>query len=208
VYETVLDGNNLGLGDPLKRERTSARELTADWHPSRVLRLSASAYRYKVSDMIEQAVDEDGKAYFANVSHARVHGLELEAEYLGPAGMRVRSSVSRQGTHNADGQRLTNSPTWLGKLHATMPLAGTPLRVALELQGMGGRITEAGAMLPSQLLANVSLGWNSPGQRWAAALTVHNVFDREVYDPTSTEYVSDRVKQDGREATLRLQFSF
>jgi outer membrane receptor protein involved in Fe transport len=172
------------------------------------VRLSASLYRYNVSDMIEQVVDEDGAVFFANVSNARAHGVELEAEYLGPAGLRVRSSVSRQDAHNDAGQRLTNSPVWLGKVHATAPLPGTPLRGALELQGMGRRITESGAVLPSHLLTNVSLGWNSPGQRWSASLTLHNVFDRKVYDPTSTEYLSDRVEQDGREATLRLHFSF
>jgi outer membrane receptor protein involved in Fe transport len=208
VYEAVPDGTHQGAGDAVRRERTSAREVAADWKISEALRVAASVYRYNVSDMIEQSVDEDGVLFFSNVSDAKAHGVELEAEYLGPAGLRVRSSLSRQGAHNGAGERLTNSPVWLGKLHATAPLAGTPLRGALELQGMGRRITESRAVLPSQLLTNFSLGWNSPGQRWSASLTVHNVFDRNVYDPTSTEYLSDRVKQDGREATLRLRLSF
>ena len=63
-------------------------------------------------------------------------------------------------------------------------------------------------MLPSQLLTNASLGWNPPGRPWSVSLTVHNLFDRKVQDPTSVEYVSDRVAQDRREATLRLFVTF
>jgi outer membrane receptor protein involved in Fe transport len=165
-------------------------------------------YRYNVSDLIEQVVDEDGEVYFANVSKAKARGLELESEYLGPAGLRVRSSLSRQTARNEAGERLSNTPAWLGKLHATAPIPGTPLRGAVELQGMGGRITETGARLTPEMLTNFSLDWSSAGQRWSASLTLHNVFDRKVYDPTASEYLSDRVKQDGREATLRLHFSF
>ena len=123
-------------------------------------------------------------------------------------GLRVRSSVARQTARNDNGDQLSNSPRWLAKLHATAPIAATSLRAAVELQGMGRRLTESGAALPAQLLTNVSLAWNPPGQRWSTSLTVHNVFDQHVFDPTSVEYLSDRVAQDRREATLRLHVAF
>jgi outer membrane receptor protein involved in Fe transport len=204
IYEAVSTDGGANLG----RERTTARELVADWQAATAWRLSASLYRYDVSDMIEQLPDDSGAVNFANVSNARARGIELEAEYLAAAGLRVRSSIARQDTVDESGRRLSNSPVWLGKLHATAPLRGTPLRGALELQGMGPRITWTGATLASQVLANVSLGWSTPGQRWSANLTVHNVFDRKVFDPAGSEFVSDRVAQDGREATLRLHFTF
>jgi iron complex outermembrane receptor protein len=208
IYEAVQDGIDPESDDALKREKTSAREFVADWKLSDTLRLSASAYRYNVKDMIEQVVDADGDLVFVNASSAKAHGVELEGEYLAPGGLRVRSSISRQGAHNDAGQRLSNSPEWLAKLHATAPVPHTPLRAALELQGIGQRITESRATLPSLLLTNFSLDLSPPGQRWSASLTLHNVFDRKYSDPTSSEYRSDRVEQDGREATLRLRFSF
>jgi outer membrane receptor protein involved in Fe transport len=208
VYEDVPDGVYQEERGSLNRERTTAREIAADWQIAEALRISASLYRYNVSDMIEQVLDEEGNVYFANVSNARARGVEVEAEYLGPGGLRVRSSLSRQSARNDAGNRLTNSPVWLGKLHATAPVPGTPLRGALELQGMGRRITESGATLSSHLLTNVSLDWSPPGQRWSASLTLHNAFDRKVHDPAGAEYLSDRVAQDGREATLRLHFKF
>jgi outer membrane receptor protein involved in Fe transport len=209
AYEVTASDIGPGWTNDLKRERTSAREIAADWQPSSVLRLSASVYRYDVTDMIEQVVDPDsGELPYDNVNSAKAHGVETEVEYHGPRGLRVRSSVSHQTARNDSGELLSNSPRWLGKLHATVPVPATPLRAALELQAMGRRLTETGAALPSQLLANVSLGWSPPGQRWSASFTVHNVFDRHVYDPTSVEYRSDRVAQDGREATLRLFLTF
>lgn len=208
VYESVPDGVHAGWNDQLQRERTSAREFAADWQLSPVLRLSASVYRYHVSHMIEQIVDSGGNLAFANVSSARAHGIELEAEYLAPAGLRIRTSIANQKARSEAGDRLSNMPRWLAKLHANVPVPATPLRAAVELQGMGSRFTEARAVLPSQWLTNFSLNWNSPGRRWSAGFTIHNVFDRLVSDPTSTEYVSDRVAQDRREATLRLYYTF
>jgi iron complex outermembrane receptor protein len=159
--------------------------------------------------MIEQVVDEaSGAVGFRNTSNARVHGVELEGEYVASGGVRLRTSVSHEDADDSDGNRLTNSPAWLAKLHATTPVPATSLRAALELQAMGPRITEAGATLGSQVLTNLSLGWNSPGRRWSASLSVTNLFDRKVFDPNGTEYVSDRSRQDGREATLRFYVSF
>jgi outer membrane receptor protein involved in Fe transport len=194
---------------PLGREQTKAGELAADWQLSAAIRLSASLYRYKVSDLIEQVGDEDAdEAAFANVGKAVSRGAELEFEYLGSRGLRVRSSLSRQSARDEAGLRLSNSPEWLGKLHATVPIPSSPLRAALELQGMGRRLTGSGAALPAQLLTNLSLAWNQPGRSWSAVLSVSNVFDQHVSDPTSPEYRADRVVQDGREATLRLNFAF
>lgn len=209
VYERAPDDFDAAWNDNLRRERTQAREISADWQPSGALRISASAYRYDVTDMIEQVVgpDSDGLQY-ANVSSARARGLELEAEYRADWGLRVRSSLSRQSARNEAGAILSNSPRWLSKLHATAPLPESSLRAALELQGMSERRTGAGGTLPAQLLANASLGWNPAGRRWSLSLTVHNLFDRRVADPASVEYVSDRVAQDGREATLRLFVKF
>lgn len=212
VYERAPDDFNSPWNDGLRRERTRARELAADWQPSAALRISASAFRYDVTDMIEQVEvedveDSDGLQY-ANVSSARAHGVELETEYRAGWGLRVRSSLSRQSARNDADELLSNSPRWLAKLHATAPLPVSSLRAALELQGMGERRTGTGASLRSQLLVNTSLGWNPAGRPWSVSVTVHNLFDRRVEDPASVEYVSDRVAQDGREATLRLFVKF
>jgi iron complex outermembrane receptor protein len=209
VYERVPLGPSSGWNDELRRERTSAREIAADWQPSAALRLSASAFRYRVTDMIEQVTDPDSdELVYANVSSARARGVELEADLHAPGGLRVRSSVTRQRATNDAGELLSNSPRWLAKLHATAPVPATPLRAALELQGMGRRRTETGDTLPAQLLTNLSLGWNPPGRRWSASLTIHNLFDRKVADPTSGEYLADRVAQDGRTGALRLYVTF
>jgi iron complex outermembrane receptor protein len=209
VYERVPLGPASGWNQEVRRERTSAREIAADWVPSASVRLSASAFRYKVDDMIEQVVDEDsGAVVFANVSAAHARGVELEGDIHVPGGVRVRSSITRQRATGDTGDVLSNSPRWLAKLHATAPVPFTPVRAALELQGMGHRHTESGARLPAQLLTSFSLGWNPPGRPWSASLTIHNLFDREVYDPTSVEYLSDRVLQDGRTGALRLYVKF
>lgn len=209
AYERMPLDTAVAWNRDLRQEHTSAREIAADWQPSTALRLSASAFQYKVTDMIEQVEDaQSGSLSFANVSTAKARGAELEAEYHAEGGLRVRSSLTRQLATGEGGEVLSNSPRWLAKLHATTPVPATPLRAALELQGMGRRFTQAGNKVSPQLLTSVSLNWSPPGSPWSASLTVHNLFDRELCDPAGGEYLSDRVTQDGRVAALRLYVTF
>ena len=195
--------------DNLRRERVISKELVLDWQAGTSFRVGGSLFRNDVTDMIEQVVDEDtGELTYRNVGTARAEGLELEAEYVGAAGWRIRSSAVRQRVRLNGGNDVSNSPRSLYKLHATTPLPGTPARLAVELQGMGSRLTETGARLPHQLLANLSVTWDPPDRRWALSATAYNVLDKRTFDPTGTEYVSDRVEQDGRVVALKLHWAF
>lgn len=215
IYERAP--NDLGTVDPqgqiwntgLRGERVRSRELALDWQASSVLRLSGSLFRNDVEQMIEQIEDPDsGALFYDNVGSARAQGVEAEAEYVAPLGWRVRSSAVRQRVTLNNGRAITNSPRGLYKLHATAPLFATPARLALELQGISSRLTEAGARLPGHVLVNLSASWDPPGRGWALSASVYNLFDKRTFDPTGTEYSSDRVQQDGLVAALRMHWSF
>ncbi len=205
----TVGGEGEVWNDGLRRERVISKELVLDWQASGSFRIGGSLFRNDVTDMIEQIIDEDtGELTYRNVGMARAEGVELEAEYVGAAGWRVRSSAVRQRVRLNGGSAISNSPRGLYKLHATTPLLGTTARLALELQGMSSRLTEAGARLPDQLLANVSITWDPPDRRWGLAATAYNVLDKRTYDPTGTEYAADRVEQDGRVVALKLHWAF
>jgi iron complex outermembrane receptor protein len=205
----ATNGQGIDWNDALRRERVLSKELALDWQATTRLRLSGSLFRNDVRAMIEQVVDPDtGELQYANVGSARAEGVELEAEYVAEAGWRVRSSAVRQHVTLNDGRPITNSPRGLYKLHATTPLFSTAARIALELQGMGSRLTESGARLDAHVLTNVSLTWDPPGRRWSVSASLYNLLDERTFDPTGTEYSGDRVEQDGRVATLRVHLAF
>jgi outer membrane receptor protein involved in Fe transport len=209
MYERAAIDLSDNWNESLQRERVTSHELAAEWQITDQVRMATSIYRNDVTHMIEQVVDEQsGDLVYRNVNSARAQGVELEVEGRTRAGVRARASVARQRSRDHQGIELSNSPRWLTKLHATAPLGASSLRVAVELQGMSSRISETGSRIPSRLQTNVSLNWSPPASRWSAAFSVTNLLDRIEFDPTSTEFVGDRVEQDGREANLRIYLTF
>jgi len=192
----------------LQRERVRSLELAADWRVSQRLRLSASLFDNRVQDMIEQQAQPDGLLVYGNVGAARARGLELEAELLSAGGLRWRASVTQQQVRLDDGSAPSNAPGTLLKLHATTPLPGWPVRLGLELQGIGARKTLAGARLGAQLLAHATVLWDPPGQPWSLAGSIYNLGNRQVADPAGPEHLGDRIVQDGRVMALRWSMSF
>jgi iron complex outermembrane receptor protein len=183
-------------------------ELAADWRASQQLRLSASLFDNQVRNMIEQLSQNDGSLVYRNVGSARARGLEIEAEVLSTEGWRIRASLTQQRVRLEDGSEPSNAPRALLKLHATTPLPGIPVRLGLELQGTGSRKTLTGQRLGVQLLSNVTVQWDPPGQAWSLAGSVYNLGNRRVADPSGPEFPSDRIQQDGRVAVLRWSLAF
>lgn len=194
--------------DTLRRERVRSYELAADWKATDRLRISASLFDNHVRDLIEQRTQSDGVLVYQNIGAARARGVELEAEMLAAAGWRVRASLTQQRVRLDDGREPSNAPRTLLKLHATTPLPGLPLRLGLELQGMGTRYTLAGQRLGSQLLANTTVLWDPPGRAWSVSGSVYNLGNRRVADPAGAEFLADRIQQDGRVVALRWTLAF
>lgn len=207
-YERAPEVPGQPWNDGLQRERVRTHELAADWRVGERLRLSASWFENRVSDLIEQRPQDDGTLAFRNVGRAQARGTELEAEWLGEAGWRVRGSLTQQRVRLDGGAEPSNAPRSLLKLHASAPWPGQPLRLGLELQGMGARHTLEGQRLGSQLLAHATVLWDPPGQPWSWSASIYNLGNRRVADPAGPEHRADRIEQDGRVATLRATWTF
>ncbi|WP_088280788.1 TonB-dependent siderophore receptor [Ideonella sp. A 288] len=209
VYERAPEADGRPWNEALRREQVDSREVVIDWRATERLRVSASWFRNRVTDMIEQVDNaETGLLIYRNVGAATSRGVEAEAEYLAAAGWRLRGSWTGQRVTGEGGQAVSNSPRWLAKLHGTAPVAGWPLRLGLELQGLGPRLTLAGATLPAHWLANATVLWDPPGRAWSLAASLYNLGNRRTADPSGPEFVGDRIEQDGRSLALRWGLAF
>lgn len=209
AYESQFRDITAVANPGLQAETLHASELTMEWRSLPNLRLSASAYRYKVANLIEQQVQPvTGLLVFNNAGTVRARGLELEADYVDPSGWRARASWARQRTHDGAGDEIGNSPTSLTKLHASVPIAPWSARVGVEWLRMGERMTLAGDRLPDHAVTNVTMQFAPAGSRVSWAASVYNVFDRRYADPGGPELVQDAVEQDGREWRLQLSLQF
>ena len=211
AYESNYDdgvGVSLLANPDLKRERLSARELALDWHPMARWRLAGSVYQYRVKNLIEQETDVDtGLSIFHNRGSAKAQGLELESDFVAEAGWRVRGSLTLQQAEDLNGQRLSDSPRALFKVHALVPVPGLPVRAGVQWQRVGERLTLGGQTVPAYQRTNFTAQYNPTGS-FSVDASIYNLTDQAYADPVGGEYRQPTLARDGRAWRIRLNWRY
>lgn len=192
----------------LHSERVRSTELALDWRIDAQRRLSASVYDNRISGMIEQQISDRGELDYHNVGSGRARGVEVEMDVVGDQGWRVRGSVAFQQVRINGSDQVSNAPGRLAKLHATRAVPGWPVRLGLELQGMGARQTLAGRTLPGHVLANLTAQYDPPGRLWSLSATVHDLGQVRREDPAGPELLQDSLPVPGRSMAVTLTVPF
>ena len=160
-YETYYhDGGSTQKANPsLQPEVMDTYELVLEQRLTERLRLTASAFTYKMDDIITQVVDPaDGLMVFQNGCCAKAKGLEVELAGHWPSGLRGRASYSFvRAEDGGTGERLVNSPAHLAKLNLSVPVVRDKVFAGLELQYTSRRDTLAGRHADAFWLANFTL---------------------------------------------------
>lgn len=195
----------------LKPERIATWTLVAEQELQPDFRLSASAYRNEIHDLIDQVADPaDGLLVFRNLGNVRTHGAEFEAERAWAGGARLRASYAWQITRDrSSGAELVNSPRHLAKFNYSRPLFDDALRTGVELHYNGPHRTLAGATIGGHAVANLTLSSGKPARGMELSASIYNLFDKRYADPARPEHVPiDVIAQDGRNFRLKLGYRF
>ena len=197
--------SNWKASGTLRPERIATQELVGEWRVSSLTRMTASAFQYRISDLIGLGTDPaDGFTVYSNGGSARVKGAQLEYEQLWTNGSAVRASYSFQNASDATGARLVNSPRQIAKLDAATPLWNQRLRAGFTVRHVGQRLTRAQSPLPAYTLADLTLTSDRLIAGAELSLGIYNLFNQGFATPVSDAHVQDSIRQDGR--TLRLKF--
>jgi iron complex outermembrane receptor protein len=203
LYERFYYATSPG-GVDLRPETIRTTELVLERTAWRGARVSASAYRWRLDGIVDEVVTPGGELAFVNGDRVSARGLELELEQRFADGSAARASWAVQRTVGADGARLTNSPTHLGKLQLAAPVLWR-LRAGLELRYASARRTLAGATAGAHLVGDASAALRElAGGRLDLRATVHNVLGTRFADPGAREHVQDLLPRDGRTFQLEL----
>lgn len=217
AYESyyVTDISAQKANPDLEAETIHTSELAVEHYLSNTWKLTATAFAYRIHDLIEFTVDPaDGLQVFRNTGDARARGGELETELVGDDGARLRASYSWQLARGDDDRVLSNSPRHLGKLNYQMPLFGQKLRAGLELVASSSMRSVTGGRLPGYAVANLTLSSYKPVKGLELSASVYDLFDRDVAGPTSLEHVDalgrqlQSIPQGGRNWRLKLTYAF
>lgn len=168
-------------------------------------RVSASAYRWDLFDIISESENEEGLASFSNGGKVSARGLELELEQRFRGHGTARASWALQRSEDEEGRELTNSPRHLAKLQLNAPTPWQPLHGGVEVLYASSRRTLAGGEAGAHLTANLSATLRGLARgRFDVRATVRNLLGQRYGDPGSNEHVQDVLLRDGRTLNVEI----
>ncbi len=156
---------------------------------------------------IKNALQQDSNFYYFNAALITTRGGELEWVARYDNDTQLRLSYTLQST-NQEGVVPDNSPMKMFKANIGLPIASN-WTSGLEVQGMSNRQTASGAASVSAFtIANLTLGYHSPDNKWLMTGSIYNLFDRQYSDPISLSVTSNSLAQDGRLFRLKFETHF
>ncbi len=201
----------------LKPERIRTAEIVLEQFVRNQLRLTASAFQYRISDLIDEVPDPtNALLQFRNVGRVQSRGAQFEVEQAWDNGGRLRASYSYQLAEDLNARDsgmdpiLLNAPRHLAKLNFTSPIRVASLRAGLEVQSMSRRRSTEGEVA-GHTLTNLTLVDPNLTQSLTASFSVYNLFDTKYADPASAALANlglDSIPQPRRSFLLKLTYTF
>ena len=166
-----------------------------------VVSTTLASYYNRISNLVDTE-DVDADTFrFANLTD-RVESVGAEAQITRAwrSGWMLDGQVSWQRTRVGGldgGERLTNSPEWLGAVKGVVPL-GSSTRLATRWRVESPRLTNAAEQTPLANLVDVTLSGETvqPNIEWGVG--VRNLLDTKVLHPAGAGSVQDVLPQLGR----------
>jgi outer membrane receptor protein involved in Fe transport len=192
----------------LDGETVDTLELVLDHRLGQNIRVSGSIYQWNMEGLVTLQDVGGGLFQYQSGEDVEARGLELSADKTWDWGGRLRGSLSYQDVAYASGAGLDNSPTLLGKLNVSGPLASSGLRFGYELQYSSARQAIDGTDLDGYWLSNLQLSADKWAKGLEVALGFYNLFDARYTHPGSDINWQNALEQDGRSVRVKLDYRF
>jgi outer membrane receptor protein involved in Fe transport len=197
----------------LKPERIRTSEIVLERLIRNHLRLTASAFQYRINGLIDEVQDPaSGLLQYRNVGRVESRGAQLEIEQAWDDGARLRASYSYQLAEDLNARDsgadpiLLNSPRNLAKLDLSGPIPSVPLKAGLEVLAMSQRKSLYG-QVGGHTVTNLTLQAARLTRSLSASISVYNLLGIRYSDPASASLANlglDTIPQPGRSVLFRL----
>ena len=163
------------------------------------LGLSAEGFFNQLNNVIEEQEDPaTDLTHFTNGEGDRGRGFELGIDAKRTSGWAARASYTWVSTwERVSHEEVSNSPSHLAKVNATMPIGRRGL-AGMEVVYTGAQTNYQGVRIGSGLLTNVTLSTRPLWGGWQFSASGYNVFNRAWATPTGPDVPEAAVQQDGR----------
>jgi outer membrane cobalamin receptor len=179
-------------------EIAAFRDLASGW------RLTLSAYRTDLRDLIVARRDDSGLIQSQNFSADCLRGLD--GGITGRMrGIDVGASLAIQNASDTTtGSALPNAPRQVGKFRIAIPLFRNHLTAAGSASWLSRREDMERGKLASVFKPDVTLTTDRLARGFDLQLGVRNLFDHRIYDPVALNENVPVIPRPGREIFLRL----
>ena len=212
LYERYYQDQEVGC-DPgyahanpdLEPEDAYTYEVVHDADIGRSTHATVSAFYYKLLNQITERELDGGCISYRNSGTSRSKGVE--AEVRGEMGPGLRWAVAYAITDARDketGDRLPVSPSNLGSVRLSVPLARYGASLGLAVQYFGSRLTRNGSELEPTVVTNATLRIKRIVSRLSLAVTARNLFNAEHLEPAGPEMLQEAVPQGERVFVIRV----
>jgi len=188
--EKYFINNPVLLGNPnVKPERIATVEAALSWQPKDGIAVSVNAYRHEMKDILRHVANADPTtgATAQNTGRQVGRGIELDMRWDVSRNLHLSANGAWQRSiDQASGKDAGIAPRREYSLHADWRLA-SGWAVYGQLHRVEDRRREPGDVRPpiaDYTTVDLSLRLAPGGQRWDVAVTVRNLFDAEVRDPS------------------------
>lgn len=211
AYELFWFQDDIAKANPaLKPETNRTSELVLEQVVGSAISVGATAFYYRVRDLITQQTDpHDELLVYNNVDRIEAHGVELDAEGRWRYGLRSRASYTFQRSRNEQtSQVLTNSPAHVAQLRVMAPLGRPGLFAGFEGRYLSARRTIGGDWVAPAFVSNLTVYGHHQKTGLELSASVFNLFDNRYADPASEEHRQDSIVQNGRTIRVTLAYRF
>jgi outer membrane receptor for ferrienterochelin and colicins len=211
AYELFWSQTDIAKANAALRPETNrTSELVLEQALGSSASVGATAFYYKVRDLITQQTDpDDGLLVYNNVDRIEAHGVELDAEGRLPYGVRSRASYTFQSSRNEQtSQVLTNSPAHVAQLRILAPLGWQGVFAGFESRYLSERRTLEGNWVRPQFVSNLTFYSRHQKTGLELSASLFNLFDNRYSDPASEEHRQDSIVQNGRTFRITVAYRF
>jgi outer membrane receptor for ferrienterochelin and colicins len=210
VYEMYYGDDITQRANPgLKHERGQTGEIAVEQRLSHDLALYASAYQFRIEDLIDIVLEPGDSLYqYRNISEAKANGIELELVARFPSGIAAGTSAALQSATDVNnGGRLTNSPKMVIKVHCFVPLS-EQISIACMARYESNRMTVYNTLTDAFVVADLHLRARHLLNLFDVSLLLKNLFNTRYAYPGGNEHLEPEIFQDRRTYSIRVGVSF
>jgi outer membrane receptor for ferrienterochelin and colicins len=211
-YEFAYSGANALPNPTLGPEKIRSSEIVVEQQIGKHYRLTLSAYRNSINDLIEQVVVDptDGTSQFQNRAKSIATGFEAEFEARWKNGVTAKASFARQRAEDdTTGAMLSNSPRNLAKALIAIPIVEDRVIAGIEAQYRGSVLSTIGNRVDDYWFTNLNVTAKDVAMEGLdLSAGVFNLFDERYEFPGSDPDASETIRQDGRTFFISATYRF